>query len=56
MSQSSVIKATIDGELVSPEKTQDVKTQVLASDDWGAYQRNDFSEPDSYIFPYMENH
>ena len=27
ISQSSVIKATTDGELVSPEKTQDVKTQ-----------------------------
>ena len=32
MSQSSVIKATMDGKLVSPEKTQDVKTQVLALD------------------------
>ena len=27
MSQSSVIAATTDGELVSPEGTQDVKTQ-----------------------------
>ena len=51
-----MIKATTDGELVSPEKTQDVKTQGTGPDNWGAYQRNDFSEPDSYIFPYMENH
>ena len=33
------------GDLVSPEGTQDVKTQILAPDSWAAYQRNDFSEP-----------
>ena len=28
---------------VSPEETQDMR--ILASDSWGAYQKNDFSEP-----------
>ena len=39
-----------------PEETQDEKHRILAPDSWGAYQRNDFSEPRICIFPYMEKH
>ena len=39
---------------VSPEELRMWKHRKLAPDTWGTYQRNDFSDPDSYIFPYIE--
>ena len=45
---SSAIAATMDGELASPEETQDVKTQ--SPDSWGKISVN----PDPCILPYIE--
>ena len=39
-----------------PEETQDEQEQDAVPESWGVLQRNDFSEPDSYIFPLVENH
>lgn len=36
---------------VSPEKTQDVKNSIPVPDNWGAYQRKDFSEPRFLYLP-----
>ena len=36
---------------VSPEKTQDVKNRISVPDNWGTYQRKDFSEPRFLYLP-----
>ena len=53
---SPAIAATMEGELVSPEETQDVKTQDTGPRQLRyTHQRNDFSEPRLLHFPSHRN-